>query len=171
MNEWRARKIKTARTLPESALTSPTRHHPADLPQAPEKTESPETLWQRGLVHCFLGQSWAQSCPAPAPREPTRKGSVCSESRRIGKASRLTRRLPDQWFSNFPSKDHFCGQKTSWASHPTLSPADPRGHPNSDLLWFMGEGEQQEAVEQEGWHVLGDSMPSLSPMATSPGTP
>lgn len=118
-------------TMSEHSLNRPSSSSPLPIqqicPEPPRRQSLLKYLWQCGLGHCFLGQApQAWSCPPPAPQEPTRKGSVCNESPRSGKASRLTRRLPDQWFSNFPSKDHFCGQKTSWASHPTLHPADPQ---------------------------------------------
>lgn len=129
MKEWRARQRQTK---PEHSLNGPSSASPFPnqqiCPEPLRRQSLLKYLWQCGLGHLLPGPGPpGLELPHPLlPQEPARKYSACNESPRSGKASRLTRRLPDQWFSNFPSKDHFCGQKTSWASHPTLHPADPQ---------------------------------------------
>lgn len=94
--------------------------------------------------------------PPTTPESPRWRDSVCSISPTIRIASRLTRKLPDPWLSNFPSKDHFCGQKTMGTTHPV--PADAQSQDFSALV-FHG----RESGRCKGEGVLWGSRSSFSP--------
>lgn len=112
---WRAGQARALRSpgsgLPPSQLLCP-RTPGRTAPREPRATAG------RPLCPC-LG---LRGCPTPVPRALGQRGLQRSPG--TLKASRLTRKPPDQRFSNLPSKDHFCGQKTLWAGHPPR-PADP----------------------------------------------